>query len=157
MKTPCAKFSKFTSILVLGWTTLWALAGCKAISMPIGTVTKPSTPLAQAVTPTATAGLPTMPRPMVTPTAGLPTTPRPIATPTAAKTVRVAPTLPPLNKMSFTERNALYFRLLTARQAEGRDTSAAEEEYTQAIELMFAGNFTEADKKLNQAITDLLP
>ena len=140
------EFFKPVTLLALGLTAAWVLVGCKALGLS-GAVPQPS------ALPTATRA--------AAATATIPPSPRGTNTPLPAKAAptptRVRPTPPPLAKMSFSERNALYFRLLAARQAEGRDTTTTEEEYARAIELMFAGDFAAADKKLNQAITDLLP
>jgi len=141
MQTFQREFFKPVTLLALGLTVVWVLVGCS------GAVPQPSAP------PTATRA--------AAATATIPPSPRNTNTPTPAKATqtptRVRPTPPPLAKMSFAERNTLYFQLLAARQAEGRDTATAEEEYVRVIELMFAGDFAAADKKLNQAITDLLP
>jgi len=62
-----------------------------------------------------------------------------------------APT-PDLASMTFVEKNDLFLRLLTDRQAEGADTTAAEEAYVRSLEATLAGNTLLADQYLSQAI-----
>lgn len=144
---------KFLAFTALWLVMVWMLAGCKVIGLPnvpaTAVIAQPTQPPATPLAPATAA-----PKPTTAPTSA----PKVVATIVkASPTPRATATVPPLNKMSFTERNALYFDLLSARQAEKRNTAAAEEDYDQAIELMFAGNFSAADKKLNEAITALLP
>jgi len=62
-----------------------------------------------------------------------------------------APT-PDLASMTFVERNDLFLQLLAARQAEGADTTAAEEAYARSLEAALEGNTALADQYLSQAI-----
>jgi len=54
--------------------------------------------------------------------------------------------------MTFVEKNNLFLRLLADRQAEGADTTAAEEAYVLSLEATLAGNTPLADQYLSQAI-----
>ena len=67
-----------------------------------------------------------------------------------------APTLPPLETMTFIERNTLYLEILAEKQADGADTTEAEELYIQSVEATLNGDTTAADTYLNEAILALL-
>ena len=81
-----------------------------------------------------------------TPTAAAPA---PIATPTQPPAAN--PT-PDFSTMTFVEKNNLYLQLLSDRQAEGADTTAAEEAYARSLDATLDGNAGEADQYLQQAI-----
>jgi len=77
-----------------------------------------------------------------------------IHTPTAAAPAPIAtanPT-PDFSTMTFVEKNNLYLQLLSDRQAEGADTTAAEEAYARSLDATLDGNAGEADQYLQQAI-----
>jgi len=63
----------------------------------------------------------------------------------------IAPT-PDFAAMTFTEKNDLFIELLAARQAEGADTSAAEDAYGRSLEATLEGNTALADRYLIEAI-----
>ena len=69
--------------------------------------------------------------------------------PSAAPTI--APT-PDFASMNFVEENNLYLKFLAERQAEGADTSAAEEAYARSLDATLEGNSAQADQYLQQAI-----
>lgn len=71
--------------------------------------------------------------------------------PVPAPTASPQPT-PDFASMTFAEKNALYLELLAARQAEGMDTTAAEDAYTLSLEATLEGNSTLADQYLVEAI-----
>lgn len=124
------------------------------IVVPINTPTSlPPTGLPAEAAPTA----PPTEAPAETPTT-TPPTEAPAATPTTAAEVQpaVTPTLPPLDNMTFVEKNNLYLDLLAARQAEGADTTAADELYVLAVEAMFQGDTATADQRLEEAILSLI-
>lgn len=63
---------------------------------------------------------------------------------------------PDLASMTFVEKNDLYIRLLTEKQAAGIDTSQAEEAYMNSLEASLNGESGQADQYLQEAITLLL-
>jgi hypothetical protein len=59
---------------------------------------------------------------------------------------------PDFSTMTFIEKNNLYLQLLSDRQAEGGDTTVAEEAYARSLDAAMEGNASEADQYLQQAI-----
>ena len=59
---------------------------------------------------------------------------------------------PDFSTMTFVEKNNLYLQLLSDRQAEGMDTTAADEAYARSLGATMEGNASEADQYLQQAI-----
>ncbi len=59
---------------------------------------------------------------------------------------------PDFSTMTFVEKNNLYLQQLSDRQAEGMDTTAAEEAYARSLGATMEGNASEADQYLQQAI-----
>jgi|GEM_PF-1820316 len=169
MPTTRRTFLQRTAVCVIWLVSVWVFVGCRmqeaggnrqlANRSPMPTAPAATRDKVLPTAITTASVLPTATRDKVPPTATTAASALPTATAIKASRTpaRATATPPPLARMSFSERNALYFKLLAARQAEGRETATAEAEYAQAIELMFAGDFAAADKKLNQAITALLP
>lgn len=81
----------------------------------------------------------------------IPPVPNPAVTSIPALVPTTSPT-PDFSVMTFVEKNNLYLQLLSERQAEGVNTTAAEEAYTQSLDATLEGNAALADQYLGQAI-----
>ena len=164
--TPAPRLRRLTPILLAGLAALTLLSGCARLRR-LGGRGAAAPPATATTTPTAVPAMtePTT-EPVVEPTAAAPTA-APIA-PTTAPTAEQSPvaptevmppppaTPPPLDSMTFDEKNQLFLELLSYRQEQGIDTAYVEELYIQSLEAAFTGDAAAADDYLDQAILALI-
>jgi len=127
-------------ILIILLAVSLAITGCAPLRRVLKGPQAPTPALSVAEGPTPVSAVP-------------PQTEVPAAAPTLPPTV--APTsvpTPDFAAMTFAEKNDLFLELLAARQAEGADTSAAEDAYVRSLEATLEGNTTLADQYLIEAI-----
>lgn len=105
-------------------------------------------PAAPATVAEATVSPPTAPGAVSSATVPTPTASSATEAPPAAS---ARPT-PDFAAMTFVEKNNLYLELLAARQAEGVDTTAAEEAYARSLDATLEGDGALADQYLIEAI-----
>lgn len=135
-----------------------ALAGCgrvKRLLAPSAQPTPVVSPTLSVVEGEVEPGAPaTAPgAPETLPAPGTPSQPSAPDLTAAAPTVTPQPNpTPDFSTLSFVEKNNLYLELLAQRQAEGADTSAAEDAYVRSLEATLTGDAALADEHLEQAI-----